>query len=192
MTTATDTDRVDPIELGHGKTELEVFLEPTCPFSKRAFAKFRPLLDAVGADRLTIKVRFVSQPWHLFSGIVTRAILAASAAGGRDAALKAMAGIYERREDFEFENHSHGPNMDRTPRQIVADISALAGTDLAEAFRFKSVGDAMRWHARYYRQNGIHTSPTFAINGLVEPQMSSGQSVEEWVELLKPHLAEAS
>jgi hypothetical protein len=27
------------LELGHGRTVLEVFLEPTCPFSKRAFEK---------------------------------------------------------------------------------------------------------------------------------------------------------
>jgi hypothetical protein len=46
----------------------------------------------------------------------------------------------------------------------------------------------MRWHARYYRQNGIHESPTFMINGLVEPKMSSRQTIEEWSELLRPQL----
>ncbi len=189
MTSAHDTHPVAPLELGHGKTELEVFVEPTCPYSKRAFAKLQPLLDKVGADKLTIRIRFVSQPWHLFSSIVTRAILAASATeGGKEAAFRAMAGIYAKREDFEFEDHSHGPNMNRTPAEIVSDISKLAGVDLSEAFRYKSVGDAMRRHARYYRQNGIHTSPTFAIDGIVEPAMSSGQTVEEWSELLKPHL----
>ncbi len=186
---ASNDAKVAPIELGHGKTELEVFLEPTCPFSKRAFEKFQPLLDAVGEDKLTIKVRFLSQPWHLFSGIVTRAILAASVAGGKEAAMKAMAGIYARREDFEFEDHSHGPNMDRTPADLVKDISDLAGVNLDAAFRLKAVDRAMRWHARYYRQNGVHSSPTFAIDGLVEPSMSSGQSVEEWAELLRPHMA---
>ena len=51
----TRTDSPAPLELGHGPPELEVFLEPTCPFSKRAFGKLQPLLDAVGEDRLTIK-----------------------------------------------------------------------------------------------------------------------------------------
>ncbi len=190
MPSAKAKDAVEPIELGHGKTELEAFLEPTCPYSKRSFEKFPALVAAVGDDKLTVKIRFVSQPWHLFSGIVTRAILAASATeGGKAAALKAMAGIYQNREDFEFENHSHGPNMDRTPAQIIAEIGKLAGADLSEAFKLKSVGDAMRWHARYYRQNGVHVSPTFAIDGLIEPKMSSGQTIEEWAELLRPHLA---
>jgi hypothetical protein len=180
--------RVEPLELGHGKTVLEVYVEPTCPHSKRAFEKLQPLLDAVGDDKLTIKIRFVSQPWHLFSGIVTRSILAASAAGGSKAALKAMAGIYARREDFEFEDHSRGPNMNRTPADIVQDVSAIVGTDLGEAFRLKAVDRAMRLHARYYRQNGVHSSPSFAIDGLVEPGMSSRQSIEEWAEMLRPHL----
>src|SRR5688572_17969323 len=47
----------EPIELGSGKVELELFLEPTCPFSKRAFEKVQPLLDAVGEDKLKISVR---------------------------------------------------------------------------------------------------------------------------------------
>lgn len=170
-----------PIELGSGPTELEVFLEPTCPFSKRAFGKLPDLVKLVGEERLTVRIRFVSQPWHLFSGIVTRTILAASATpGGKQAALKAMHEIFERREEFEFEDHSSGPNMDRTPAEIIAQISGLVGVDLSEAFRYPSVGAALRWHTRYARQNGVHFSPTFAVNRIVSASMSSGQNVEEW------------
>jgi hypothetical protein len=177
------------LTLGHGRAQLEPFLEPTCPFSKRAFGKFRPLLDAIGEDRLTITIRFVSQPWHLFSGIVMRAILAASATpAGVAAALRAMEGIYEHRENFEFEEHCSGPNMNRTPAEVIREIGQLAGTDLTDAFCLDSVDRAMRWHARYSRQNGIHSSPSFMVGGLVEPEMSSGQSVEEWAEFLQPHL----
>ena len=83
-----------PLDLGRGATELEVFLEPTCPFSKLAFGKLEPMLDRVGHDQLTIRIRFVSQPWHLFSGIVTRTILAASAtAGGKELALTALRAV---------------------------------------------------------------------------------------------------
>jgi hypothetical protein len=183
------TTALAPIELGHGRTELEIFLEPTCPFSKRAFDKLPQLVAAVGPDKLTVKIRFVSQPWHLFSGIVTRSILAASATkGGTEAALKAMAAVFEHREDFEFESHHSGPNMHRTPSDIIADIARLTGVELADAFKLKSVDMALRWHTKYTRQNGIHVSPTFMINGLVEPAMSSGQDVQEWSKLLSPHV----
>lgn len=174
-----------PLDLGHGPLELEVFLEPTCPFSKRAFFKFEPLVAAVGDDRLTIRIRFVSQPWHLFSGIVTRAILAASATpGGRQAGLDAMRAVFDNREAFEFEEHCTGPNMDRTPAEIIAQLSALIGIDLAAPFRLKSVDQALRWHTKYSRQNGIHVSPTFAVNRIINNAMSSGQTVEEWAKEL--------
>ena len=181
MTETRDTKNPEPIELGHGAFELEVFLEPTCPYSKRAFEKLQPLLDAVGEDKLTIKIRFLSQPWHLFSGIVTRSILAASATeGGKQAGLAAMSAVFDHREEFEFENHCSGPNMDRTPAEIIAHISDLTGIDLSEAFKLKSVDQALRWHTRYSRQNGVHVSPTFAVNRLINNSMGSGQSIEEW------------
>jgi hypothetical protein len=185
LTAEQDAKNPQPIELGHGKIELEIFLEPTCPFSKRAFAKLEPLLNAIGEDRLTIKIRFVSQPWHLFSGIVTRTILAASATpGGKRAGLKAMSAVFDHREEFEFEEHCAGPNMDRTPAEIVAHISALTGIELGEAFKLKSVEQVLKWHTKYVRQNGVHFSPTFVVNRIVNNAMSSGQTIEEWAKEL--------
>jgi hypothetical protein len=138
-------------------------------------------MKLAGDDRLTIRIRFVSQPWHLFSGIVTRLILAASATeGGRDTGFAAMRAVYAQREDFEFEEHHSGPNMDTTPNEIVARLSRLIGVDLSEAFKLKSVEDALKWHTKYARQNGIHVSPTFSVNRIVNANMSSGQSVEDW------------
>jgi len=39
----------------------------------------------------------------------------------------------------------------------------------------------MKWHCKYSRQNGIHVSPTFMIDGLVQADMSSGDAVADWV-----------
>jgi protein-disulfide isomerase len=189
----TDIDANKPLPelaLGRGATELEVFIEPTCPYCARAFGKLPDLLKAVGEDRLTVRLRLLSQPWHLFSSVTTRAVLAASAtAGGRDAALKALAGIYADRDAFEAEEHCKGAVMDRSPNQIVAAVSAIVGTDLMPAYQSKAVDKAVRWHTRYIRQNGVHVSPSFAVNGLLEPNMGSRQTVEEWTALLEPHLA---
>jgi len=40
---------------------------------------------------------------------------------------------------------------------------------------------------RYARQNGIHVSPTFMVDGLVQPDMSSGDPVADWVARLSDH-----
>ena len=175
----------EPLELGHGKVVLEVFLEPTCPFSKRAFGKLEPLLAAVGEDQLTIKIRFVSQPWHLSSAVVTRCILAATAtAGGKQAGFAALRAVFDHREEFESDDHVSGPNMDRTPAQTIAYVSTLCGIDLSEPFKMESIDAALRWHTKYCRQNGVHVSPTFAVNGLVSNAISSGQTIEEWAKEL--------
>jgi hypothetical protein len=167
--------------LGSGKEELEIFIEPTCPFSKRAFEKIPLLIETVGGSKLTIKVRFVSQPWHLSSPVVTRCILAATAtAGGKQAGLAALNAVYSHREEFESEDHCSGPGMDRSPQQTIAYVSDLCGIDLFEAFKLSSVDRALRWHTRYCRQNGVHVSPSFAVNRLINNAMSSGQTVEEW------------
>ncbi len=176
---------INQIQLGSGELELEIFLEPTCPFSKRAFAKLQPLLSAVGESELTIKIRFLSQPWHLFSAVVTRCILAATATeGGQEVGLRVMQVVFENREDFVCQDHCTGPNLNRSPADIVDHISQLSGIDLSEAFKLDSVTRAVKWHTKYARQNGVHSSPSFAINGLVNDAMGSGQSIEEWAQLL--------
>src|SRR5689334_4596823 len=73
-----NTWRADPLVWGHRPRVFEVFLEPTYPFSVKAFGKLDDLLGEAGAHRITIKLRLQSQPWHMYSGVIVRCILAAS------------------------------------------------------------------------------------------------------------------
>lgn len=172
----------DPLTWGHGPRVFEVFLEPTCPFSARAFGKLDDVLAQAGEDRITIKIRLQSQPWHMYSGVIVRCILAASTLpAGRQAAKSVMAAVAAHREEFEFERHSRGPNMDATPNDIIARIERYSGVNVAEAFAIPDLDREIKWHCKYARQNGIHVSPTFMIDGLVEPGMSSGDAVPDWV-----------
>jgi hypothetical protein len=176
------TWRADPLIWGHGPRVFEAFLEPTCPFSVRAFGKFDDLLARAGEDRITIKIRLQSQPWHMYSGVITRCILAASTLpGGKAAAKSVMAAVGVHREEFEFERHSRGPNMDATPNDIIARIENYSGVKLAEAFAIPDLDREVKWHCKYARQNGIHVSPSFMIDGLVEQGISSGDAVGDWV-----------
>ena len=176
----------DPLEWGEGNkrggTILDVFLEPTCPYSGRAFGKLETLLSRAGEDKLTIRIRLQSQPWHMFSPITTRAILAASTLpGGRNAARQVMAAIYAHREEFEPIDHCRGPLLDLSAAQILARIETVSGMALRAAFEQSELTLAVKWQARYARQNGIHVSPSFMLNGLVVPDMSSGDEIEVWL-----------
>jgi hypothetical protein len=177
--------RADPLAWGHGPRMFEAFLEPTCPFSVRAFGKLDALLTAVGEDRITIKIRLQSQPWHMYSGVIVRCILAASTLdAGKEAAKTVMAAVAAHREAFEFERHCRGPNLDATPHNIIARIERLSGVKLADAFSISDLDREIKWHCKYARQNGIHVSPTFMVDGLVRTDMSSGDPVEDWASRL--------
>jgi hypothetical protein len=174
--------RADPLVWGHGPRVFEMFLEPTCPFSVRAFNKLDDLLAQAGADHVTVKIRLQSQPWHMYSGVITRCILAASTLeAGKAAAKSVMAAVGEHREEFEFERHRSGANMDATPNDIIARIERYSGVMVAKAFAIPDLDREIKWHCKYARQNGIHVSPTFMIDGLVQPDISSGDAVADWV-----------
>ena len=52
---------------------------------------------------------------------------------------------------------------------------------LTAAFAIPDLDCEIKWHCKYARQNGVHVSPTFMVDGLVQADMSSGDSVADWV-----------
>jgi hypothetical protein len=103
---------------------------------------------------------------------------------GKEAAKAVMAAVAAHREEFEFAKHCGGPNMDVTPNDIIARIEAYGGLRLADAFAIPNLDREVKWHCKYARQNGIHTSPTFMVDGVVQSDMSSGDAVADWVSRL--------
>lgn len=177
--------RADPLVWGRGPRTLEAFLEPTCPYSVRAFGKLDALLKEAGEDKITVKIRLQSQPWHLYSGVIVRAILAASTLPDGKAAAKAvMKAVADHREEFEFEKHCSGANLDASPNDIIKRIEDYSGVKVAQAFGIPDLDREMKWHCRYARQNGIHVSPTFMVDGIVQADMSSGDEVSAWAKRL--------
>lgn len=170
---------------GHGPKVLDVFLEPTCPFSGKAYAKLPALLTAAGENKLTIRLRIQSQPWHMFSPITTRAVLAASTLPhGRDAVMHVLSAIFNHRDAFEPQDHCKGELLNASAAQILGKIESLSGVQLKSAFFEDHVTTLQKWHARYARQNGIHVSPTFMLDGIVIADMSSGDEVSDWLKKL--------
>ncbi|WP_318357532.1 DsbA family protein [Enterobacter sp.] len=173
----------EPLEWGHGPRTFDVFLEPTCPYSVKAFNKLDALLKHIGEDKVTVKIRLQSQPWHIYSGLIVRYILAASTLpNGRDAAHKVMQAVADHREEFEFADHCRGPNMDATPNDIIARLKAYSGVDASVPFDRADLQAVIKWHCKYARQNGIHVSPTFMVNGLVQADLGSGDDISVWAE----------
>lgn len=185
MTTTLFRHSEQSLTWGQGELVFEVFLEPTCPFSVLTFNKLPALLNAAGPEQLQIKIRLQSQPWHMFSGIIVRYILAASTLNqGQSAVKSVMQSVADHREEFEFIDHCRGPNLHTTPEQLLQRLVSYSGVDVREIFDQTSLQDLVKRQAKYARQNGIHVSPSFMVNGLLHPVISSQDSVEEWLEKL--------
>ena len=70
--------------------------------------------------------------------------------------------------------------MKATPDDIIARLEGYSGLKLAAAFAIPNLDREIKWHCKYARQNGIHVSPTFLIDGLVRPEIGSGDKVSDW------------
>ena len=177
--------RAEPLSWGHGPRVFDVFLEPTCPFSNKALGKLDETLQTAGADNITLRIWLHSQPWHLFSGVLTRCALAASTLPeGKDAARKVLAGVAAHRAEFEPADHCSGPLLALSPADIIARVEDYSGLKLGEAYALPKLDQEVKRHTKFARQNGIHVSPTFMIDGLVQNDMSSGDAVSAWVSRL--------
>src|SRR5262249_35920684 len=147
------------------------------------------LLAQAGEDRITIKLRLHSQPWHMYSGVIVRCILAASTLEAGKAAAKAViAAGAAHPEGFAFDRHCCGPHIEATPNHTITRAERTSSVKLADAFAIPDLDREVKWHTKYARQNGIHVSPAFMVDGLVQADMSSGDPVTGWVSrLLKQH-----
>lgn len=181
-----DKSTGEPLSWGRGLTTLDIFIEPTCGHCGRAFAKLKPLLDTAGLDRLTLSIYLHSQPWHLFSPVVCRAIQAAAAGtGGKEAAWHVLETAFNHREELIAIEHCKGPNMTASPAEIINRLRLHSGIDVTATFESKQVTSQMKRHAKICRQNGIHSSPTFIVNGLVNPSMGSKDEISKWMHELE-------
>jgi hypothetical protein len=88
--------------------------------------------------------------------------------------------VGDHREEFEFLHHSGGPNLLATPTDIIERIERYTGLALKAAFAIPDLDREIKWHCKYARQNGIHVSPTFMLDGLIQPAMSSVDFVSDW------------
>lgn len=124
----------------------------------------------------------------MYSGVLVRCIIAASTLeGGKETARTVMTAIAAHREEFEFDHHAGGANMDVTPNQIIERLEGHSGVKLKDAFAIPNLDREIKWHCKYARQNGIHVSPTFMIDGLVQADMGSGDEVAAWVKKVLGH-----
>ena len=92
-----------------------------------------------------------------------------------------MGAIFANKEEFELHEHRTGPLLFETPMQLIEKIEKITDLSLADDFQSLEIDAEIKRHTKYSRQNGIHSSPTFMIDGLVNSNISSGDPIEKWL-----------
>ncbi len=138
----------------------------------------------------TVEVRVVIQvqPWHPQATHMSLVVLATHMIEPART-FDVMRALYEHQQDY-----SDQACHDLTPRQLqekLIGLAASAGVNeaglrnlLSPDMRERVVAELKR-HVKYGRQNGIHVSPTVMVNGLVNNDVSSSWSPEQFREMFK-------
>ena len=64
------------------------------------------------------------------------------------------------------------------------DLLKYAAPDDISKNYGNSVTNDLKWHIKYYRHNHIHVSPTVLVNGLIDNDIGSSWTLDQWKKLI--------
>ncbi|GAA5981490.1 hypothetical protein JCM10908_004126 [Rhodotorula pacifica] len=181
--------------------QLELYLDIVCPFSRKQLQGVRqhvlPFAEA-NPEALTVIIRQVPQAWHSSSTLVHEAALGVSRALLDSGKAHSWSEAAPQWRDFfyklidEQEAFHDEPTAVETPNQTrerLADYAEVVGVDrkaFLEAVKAgkgnggTSVTSDLKLQIKFHRTRGIHVTPTVALDGLIEPSISSSFSGDDW------------
>lgn len=77
--------------------------------------------------------------------------VASTLESGKHAAKAVMAAVATYREEFEFDHHCGGSNLNATPNDIIARLEGYSGIQLRDAFAIPGLDREIKRHSKYAR-----------------------------------------
>ncbi|KAL8815298.1 MAG: hypothetical protein Q9223_005552 [Gallowayella weberi] len=182
---------------------LELFLDYVCPFSAKMFltlsSSILPLIPQKYPGKLRIIFRQQIQPWHPSSTLVHEAGTAVlRLAPERFYAFSQK--LFEHQKEF-FDVNVVKETRNETYKRLAKLAGEVEGVKEGDVYGLLEVGDQpaedgglnvgnkvtddMKVLVKVNRLTGVHVTPTVLFNGVVENNISSsftGQQWEEWLE----------
>lgn len=166
---------------------IEAALCLICPFSKKAWNTMK-LVSSHYGDKVEFRKIDWVQVWHPQSYLLASSAAAVELLNGYDSWYKFTDELYGRFDEFVDEKV-----FDLTINQIMDKLATIAnktvGIDKSAVLQAMTDGSSqkiIKYHTKYGRQQGLHVSPTFLINGLIFSDASSSWTLEEWKQVLDP------
>ncbi|KAJ3259168.1 hypothetical protein HK103_002835 [Boothiomyces macroporosus] len=174
---------------------LEVYLDFVCPYSRKTFDKINQIiLPHLKTTDLKLEMTFRNhvQPWHPQSTLVHEASLAVEKLAPEKFLAFAQV-LFDNQESF-FDTAIDS----KTRNEIYNDLAELAAQfvnkeEFLNLLRIDTstkhnngnqVTAEFKRHLKISRHNHVHVSPTWIINGLINDDISSGWSLDDWKKLL--------
>ena len=183
-------------------TQVDVFCDPCCPFSKKIFLKLLEVhtwAESSGhAGKLCIRVFLYPQPWHPQSTMLVEAAVAVHKID-ESQTIPFLSKLFETVTDFYDMNV-----YDKSRTEIYQTLSEIAknfvpGDEFMRLLAFQVVEGQMnsgnlctqdiKWLVKYGRASGVHVTPTCFVNNIEAGQVSSGWEMADWQSFLEPFFA---
>lgn len=172
-----------------------------CPFSKKAFKtvllELPKKLSEENRKNVSITIVQMPQPWH-FPGLLLHETALVVKQLKPESYLRSCEKLFDQQstlKDKATKDKKRGEIYD----MIFGYLDNAAEIDRKKFDGKLEVSDdgtkvtpELKLHIKYARQNSIHSSPTFMINGIVDNSVSSSTSVDDWVKKINDLLGESS
>ncbi|KAF1840437.1 uncharacterized protein K460DRAFT_323075 [Cucurbitaria berberidis CBS 394.84] len=185
---------------------IEIYLDYVCPFSQKIFKTVyttglrKTLLEKYG-DRVVTIFRQQIQPWHPSSTLVHEAGYAVQKVDSSkfyDFSEK----LFEQQKDF-FDVNVVNETRNATYKRL-AKIAGSVGVDEGKVYDLLKISDKpgedgslnsgngvtddVKIQVRQNRLVGVHVTPTVLFNGIINNDISSGWTQEQWEEWLEKNV----
>lgn len=169
---------------GDAPTQIEVFLDLECPFSKKAWPTMLALVNQNDSDRLAICAHMIVLCDHRQSWDLTKAL---AAIAGRDAlkGWKFVSYLYQHQQEFNSAAFQTKTRQDLI--SLIGHFIKAFGPDLPAANLSKDVSDdngafanQAKASIRYAIDRKVWSTPTFFVNGSEVPTLESSSTIQDW------------
>ncbi|KAM0288021.1 hypothetical protein ACHAQH_000089 [Verticillium albo-atrum] len=187
---------------------LEVYLDYVCPFSAKLYKTlFVDLVPTIRknpdwARGLQVVFRQQIQPWHPSSTLTHEAALAVLRLAP-ERFFDFSTALFEAQKEY-FDVNVVNETRNATYKRL-AKLAGTVGVDEGEVFKLLEISDKpgadgslntgnavtvdVKLAVKMARLTGVHVSPTALLDGVVQGDISSGWTVDQWTEWLGANIA---